>query len=162
MSVQTPQTRWILGPTAAELAAYGDLPRLVATLLHGRGVAPAQAATFLSDRALPLGDPFLLAGMAAAVARLRIAYERGEKVCVYGDYDADGLTAQALLVTALRAWGFPDVCTYTPHRDKEGYGLHDNALSQLADEGVQVVIAVDLGISNAAEVAKRRRRAAWM
>ena len=135
MSVQTPQTRWIVGPTATEMPDYGGLPRLVATLLHGRGIAPAQAAAFLSDRALPLGDPSLLAGMADAVARLRFAYEHGEKICVYGDYDADGLTAQAVLVTALRAWGFPDVSTYTPHRDREGYGLHNDALSHLADAG---------------------------
>ncbi len=130
------------------------MPHLVATLLHGRDIAPEQAAAFLNDRGQTLGDPFLLAGMADAVARLRFAYERGEKVCIYGDYDADGLTAQAVLVTALRAWGFPDVCTYTPHRDKEGYGLHHDALAHLTNDGVQLVIAVDLGISNAAEVAQ--------
>jgi single-stranded-DNA-specific exonuclease len=155
MTVRTPHARWTFERSTSEtdLAAYSALPRLVATLLHGRGIEATEAATFLSDRTQPLGDPFLLAGMTDAVARLRSAYERGEKVCVYGDYDADGLTAQALIVTALRAWGFTDVCTYTPHRDKEGYGLHHGALSQLAEEGVQVVIAVDLGISNAAEVA---------
>jgi single-stranded-DNA-specific exonuclease len=155
MTVRTPHARWTFerSTTETDLAAYDVLPRLVATLLHGRGIEATDAAAFLSDRTQPLGDPFLLAGMEAAVARLRSAYERGEKVCVYGDYDADGLTAQALIVTALRAWDFRDVCTYTPHRDKEGYGLHHGALAQLAEEGVQMVIAVDLGISNAAEVA---------
>lgn len=155
MTVRTP-ARWTFGatPTATDLDDFGTLPRLVATLLHARGVTPESAAAFLSDRTVSLADPCLLAGMAEAVARLRVARERSETVCVYGDYDADGLTAQALLVTALRAWGFADVRTYTPHRDREGYGLHHDALSELADGGVQVVIAVDLGISNAAEVAR--------
>ena len=155
MTVQSP-ARWTLGSTPSEtdLAAYGDVPRVVATLLLKRGVEPAQAAAFLSDRAQPLADPLLLAGMADAVARLRFAYAHDEKVCIYGDYDADGLTAQAVLVTALKAWGFPNICTYTPHRDRQGYGLHHAALSDLADDGVQVVIAVDLGISNAPEVAR--------
>lgn len=155
MTVHTP-ARWTVSATPAdtELAGYGDVPRIVAVLLHGRGVTPEAAAAFLSDRGLPLADPFLFSGMAEAVDRLRAAHVRSEKVCVYGDYDADGLTAQSLLVTALRSWGFTNVCTYTPHRDREGYGLHHDALTDLADDGVQVVIAVDLGISNAAEIAQ--------
>src|SRR5206468_2650546 len=137
-----------------DLAAFGDVPAIVAALLHGRGIAAAEAPSFMSDRTQPLADPFLLSGMADAVARLRYTHEQREKVCVYGDYDADGLTAQAVLVTALRAWGFAEVCTYTPHREREGYGLHRDALAELAEQGVALVIAVDCGISNAREVAE--------
>src|SRR5260221_5293449 len=104
MSVRTLPKRWSLAPppTVRDLAELGDMPGVAAAWLHGRGVAAADAPTFLSDRAQPLSDPLLLSGMADAVARLRYAHENGEKVCVYGDYDADGLTAQAVLVTALR------------------------------------------------------------
>jgi single-stranded-DNA-specific exonuclease len=156
MTVRTSPMLWSVTspPVDTDLASFGGVPPVVATLLHGRGISAREATTFLSDRTQSLADPSLLPGMADAVARLRYAYEHAEKVCVYGDYDADGLTAQAVLVTALRAWGFVDVCTYTPHREREGYGLHHEALSDLAGQGVHLVIAVDCGISNAGEVAR--------
>ncbi|MCA1724076.1 MAG: DHH family phosphoesterase, partial [Thermomicrobia bacterium] len=158
MTVQTPVTRWHMTdkPAQMRLDAYDGILPAVAALLDGRGIEPEEAAAFLNDRARVLSDPFLLAGMAEAVARIRDAYARSEKICIYGDYDADGLTAQALLVTAFRAsaWNFPDICTYTPHREREGYGLHHDALAALARDGVRVIIAVDCGISNSAEIAR--------
>jgi single-stranded-DNA-specific exonuclease len=158
MTVQTPATRWIVEPEAAraDLDAYQGIPPLVAALLHGRGIPPGDAAAFLNERGRSLADPFLLAGMADAVARIRDAYARSEKICIYGDYDADGLTAQAVLLTAFRAWNFPDVRAYTPHREREGYGLHDDALAELARDGVRLVVAVDCGISNVTEIARIR------
>ncbi len=156
MTVRTPATRWLLADNLAgeRLDRYEGIPSVVAALLRGRGIAPDDAPAFLNDRASLLADPYLLAGMADAVARIRAAYERPEKICIYGDYDADGLTAQALLVTSFRAWNFPDICIYTPHREREGYGLHHAALADLARDGVGVVIAVDCGISNPEEVAR--------
>ncbi len=156
MSVRTTPLRWQLALRMddADRAHYGDMPPLIAALLQGRGVPPADAATFLSDRAASLPDPMLMSGMADAVARIRRAHESGETVCIYGDYDADGLTAQAVLVIAFRAWGFADVRHYTPHREREGYGLHDRALAALVAQGSSLVIAVDLGISNAREIAR--------
>lgn len=156
MTVRIPATRWLVAPgsASADLDAYPGISPLVAALLHRRGIPPTAASAFLNDRARALADPILLAGMADAVARIREAYERAEKVCIYGDYDADGLTAQALLLTALRAWDFPNVCTYTPHREREGYGLHHGALAELARDGVGLVIAVDCGISNSEEIAR--------
>lgn len=158
MTVHTPATRWVVEPVSAraDLDAYDGIPPQVAALLKKRGIEPEGAAAFLNDRARPLADPFLLAGMAEAVARIRDAYARSEKVCIYGDYDADGLTAQAVLLTAFRAWNFPDVCAYTPHREREGYGLHHEALAELARDGVGLIVAVDCGISNADEVARVR------
>lgn len=156
MSVRAIPKRWSIAPPPAErdLAMFGAVPKIVATLLHVRGITAAEAPTFLSQGAQPLPDPMRLPGMWDAIARLRYAHEHVEKVCIYGDYDADGLTAQALLVTALRAWGFADVLIYTPHREREGYGLHSEALAEIAAQGVGLVIAVDCGISNAREVAE--------
>ncbi|MHB8645189.1 MAG: single-stranded-DNA-specific exonuclease RecJ, partial [Thermomicrobiales bacterium] len=158
MTVHTPATRWILQPDPApgELERYDGLSAVVARLLLERGIVPGDATAFLNDRASTLADPSLLAGMTEAVTRIRAAYARSEKICIYGDYDADGLTAQGLLVTAFRAWDFPDLCTYTPHREREGYGLHHDALAGLARDGVGLVIAVDCGISDAEEVARAR------
>jgi single-stranded-DNA-specific exonuclease len=102
MTVRTPATRWVVEPESAHaaLAAYGGIAPLVAALLSRRGIVPADAAAFLNDRTRALSDPFLLIGMDAAVARIREAYTQSEKICIYGDYDADGLTAQAVLPTA--------------------------------------------------------------
>jgi single-stranded-DNA-specific exonuclease len=160
MTAATMPLRWLLPdvPDDDALADYRDCPPLIARLLHARGIPCEAAATFLDASHRALGDPFLLPGMEAAVYRIRTAYELGETVCVYGDYDADGLTAQTLLVSALRAWGFPNVCWFTPHREHDGYGLHHHTLERLAADGVRLVIAVDCGISNVREIARARSR----
>ncbi len=152
--------RWQIAPppSAWQREAYGDLPPLVADVLGARGILPERAAAFLTAHTAPLGMPEDLPGMTAATCRIAAALRDRETICVYGDYDADGLTAQAVLVTALRAWGFPDVRLYTPHRDREGYGLNADALMALADAGVHLVIAVDCGISDAAAIAHARER----
>ena len=158
MTVHTPATRWLVDPETAQAALdrYHGIPPLVAALFHRRGISPGDAAAFLHDRSRALADPFLLAGMADAVARIRDAHARSEKICIYGDYDADGMTAQAVLLTAFRAWHFSDICTYTPHREREGYGLHDAALAELARDGVRVIVAVDCGIGDVDAVARVR------
>ena len=156
MTVRTPVTRWITTsePTDEHLASYENMTPVVAALLHGRGISAQDAAIFLNNETRALNNPFLLSGMDAAVARIRGAFVQSEKICIYGDYDADGLTAQALLVAAFRAWNFPNLRIYTPHREREGYGLHHDALAELARDSVGLIIAVDCGISNAAEIAR--------
>lgn len=160
MTAATTPLRWLLPatPDATALAAYRDFPPLIAGLLHARGIPCDAAETFLDSAHRALGDPYLLPGMDAAVHRIRTAYELRETICVYGDYDADGLTAQTLLVSALRAWNFTNVRLFTPHRERDGYGLHDHTLAQLAADGVHLVIAVDCGISNVREIARARSR----
>jgi len=155
MTVSATTTRWVIAPTPspARIAAYGDLPPLLATVLHARDITPEAARAFLSPLTAPLGDPFLLSGVPEAVARIHTAYTEREPICVYGDYDADGLTAQALLITALAAWGFTNLRRYTPHRNREGYGLNLDALAALVRDGVRLVIAVDCGISDATTIA---------
>lgn len=159
MSATATPLRWLMpaAPADSDLAAYAGQAPLIARLLHARGIAPAHADAFLDPDHRRLGDPFLLPGMADAVRRIRAAHDAGETICIYGDYDADGLTAQAALVRALRGWNFPtNVRWFTPHRERDGYGLHAHILAQLAQAGVHLVIAVDCGISNAAEIARAR------
>ena len=99
-------------------------------------------------------DPLGLAGMCDAVIAVGVAVHAGRRIAVYGDYDADGVTACAMLTTALRAAG-ADVVPYIPNRMTEGYGLHAPALQELAARGVQLVITVDCGTSSVDVAATR-------
>jgi len=122
-------------------------------VLAGRGLDGAEAAAFLSG-GMELLDPFGLEGMADAVVTLGVAVGEGRRIAVYGDYDADGVTACAMLTRALRAGG-ADVVPYIPNRMTEGYGLHAAALEELAAQGVRCVVTVDCGTSSV-EVAAHR------
>lgn len=114
-------------------------------------------AHFLSPKLAMLHDPFLLADMDAAVARIQYAIQKNEKIAIYGDYDSDGTTATALLVLLFQFLGHADVRYYIPHRLEEGYGLNEQALKNLAADGVRCVLTVDNGITalEEAEGAKR-------
>ncbi len=102
-----------------------------------------------------LGDPATLPDMPQAVARLRDAVEVGEKICVYGDYDADGVTATAILVRGLRCLG-ATVEYYIPHRVDEGFGLNQPAIRTIAARGAKLLVTVDCGTSDGSEVAAAR------
>ena len=121
--------------------------RAVATVLANRGYAePAAAGSFLEPVLAGLHDPFLLAGMSAAVSRLVLARQQREPVCVYGDYDVDGVSATALLIDFFSRVGIH--CTYhIPHRMEEGYGLSRDGLAMVAQGGARVVVSVDCGIT---------------
>lgn len=135
---------------------FPDLHPLVVQVLYNRNLSdPAGVAAFLTGCFEP-DDPFLLRNMGQATARLHRAINEQELVAVYGDFDADGVTATALLVIALRALG-GQVLPYIPHRVDEGYGLHCEALSELAAHGVRVVVTVDCGVRSLDEVAHARR-----
>jgi single-stranded-DNA-specific exonuclease len=112
-------------------------------VLAGRGLDGAEAAAFLSG-GMELLDPFGLAGMADAVVTLGVAVTEGRRIAVYGDYDADGVTACAMLTRTLRAGG-ADVLPYIPNRMTEGYGLHAAALEELATQGVRCVVRQPAG-----------------
>jgi single-stranded-DNA-specific exonuclease len=117
---------------------------------------PAEVQAFLAaDYKTGMHDSLLLKGMAEAVARIVHAIEGGEPMAVYGDFDTDGVTAVTLLVQALSAMG-GTIRPYIPHRTREGYGLNSQAVRQLADEGVRLLITVDCGISNAIEIAEAK------
>jgi single-stranded-DNA-specific exonuclease len=152
--------RWNVRPklTEAELTRWPDLPRLVVQLLHNRGVSdPDHMRRFLDCEPLGATDPLALRGMAEGVTRLQAAIRAGEPIAIFGDYDADGVTAAALLTQALRALGAtlrPQ--PYIPDRVEEGYGLNDAALEKLASEGMRVVITVDCGVRSVKEAATAR------
>ncbi len=149
---------WQVAPPAPadHLARFPQISPLIVQLLYNRGLtAPHDVRDFLAG-AHPDVNPFRLKGMNQAVTRLRQAIRQGELVAVYGDFDADGVTATALLVDALSALG-ARVKPYIPHRVDEGYGLNTGALRQLASQGVEVVVTVDCGIRSIREVSYGRK-----
>lgn len=132
---------------------FGEFSPIVLQLLQNRGlVAQAAVDEFLNpDYGEDLHDPFLFAPMATAVERVLQAAVRREAVLVYGDYDADGVCGSVLLVELLRTLGLsPDI--YIPYRESEGYGLNAGAVEEIISRGIKLVITVDCGVSNAAEV----------
>lgn len=138
---------------AAKLEKELRISPMLASLLATRGYDdPEQAAVFLRAGEEVRHGPFELYGMKEAVARIRSALNDGEKILVYGDYDADGVSSTALMIlllTRLKAnfeW-------YIPHRSKEGYGLHNHALEEAAGRGVSLVVTVDTGISAVGQIA---------
>lgn len=132
-----------------ELAEFAPIERAI---LARRGIGSRQAAaSFLERSSDQSEDPFQMADMRAAVDRLLRAREQEQQVVVYGDYDADGTSATALLVSALEAAGL-QVSWYVPNRFREGYGLNRAALKELADRGAELVVTVDCGIRASAVV----------
>ena len=139
------------------LSEFGDLPAAIARVLIGRGFEGyASAQQFLDAAGPPLRDPFALKNMDAAVARLRRAIDEREPLVVYGDYDADGVTATALMVSALRQLGGAAE-HYIPNRFEEGYGLNSAAIEKLHAQGTALIVTVDCGIRSVNEVSQARR-----
>jgi len=131
------------------LVASGYAP-LAAMVLASRGIRnSAQAHNYLDCNA-PLLDPFLMTDMDKAAGRVGLAMAMGEKIAVFGDYDVDGITATCLLTDFLRRHG-ANVVSYIPGRLEEGYGLNPIAIRQLHEEGIQLIITVDCGITAVAE-----------
>src|SRR6267142_651154 len=152
--------RWQLGEgtgrdavqQGARLASVLGIPAPVGRVLWARGYRePSQAERFLDPRFEHLPNPFELKGIDAAVSRLQRALAQGERVCVYGDYDVDGVTSTALLVSVLRKLG-GNVEFYVPHRLVEGYGLNVRALEKLAARGTRLVVSADCGVTAVAEI----------
>ena len=127
------------------------MPPLLHALLIQRGVASAaEAKAFLNPDESLLRDPMLLSDMEKAVSRLRAALAKGERVCVYGDYDVDGVTASAILYLHLRSLG-ANVRAYLPDRHREGYGLNEEAVRALSKD-TDLLVTVDCGV-NAVDMA---------
>jgi single-stranded-DNA-specific exonuclease len=127
----------------ARLCRELEIPNIIARLLVLRGVTDAESAQrFLNPTLKQLHDPFLLADMKPAVARLRRALEQGEKILIYGDYDVDGTMAVVILLTALRGLG-GQVEAFIPQRLGDGYGMRAAVVEQAAAKGFRVVISVD-------------------
>ena len=148
------RTYWRLLPPAERPIDIPGVHPLLAQLLYNRGISePSQVELFLSADKRLEADPFLLPDIHQAVSRTYQALFSGEQIAIYGDFDADGITATALLVQGLSALG-GRVIPYIPHRYREGYGLQVAALEKLRKQGVSLVITVDTGITAIAEIQK--------
>ncbi len=155
--MQAPAKRWQLHPAAppAFLQASPEHPLLL-QVLYNRGLRTAEEVdALLNGPDAVRENPYRLRDMPQAVQRILQALETGETICVYGDFDADGVSATALLVDALKAAG-ARVGAYIPDRVDEGYGLNQEAIQQIAGKA-QLLITVDCGIRSVAEVALAKR-----
>lgn len=153
-TIRTP--KWHIAPAIppATHDALGHIHPVLRQVLYNRGITtPAEAQAFLEGRYLGKTDPFLLADMDTAVARIQRAIENDETIYVYGDFDADGVTATVLLTQALRGLGLSrqQAQPYIPDRVDEGYGLNTEAISKLKENGAGLVISVDCGIRSILE-----------
>jgi single-stranded-DNA-specific exonuclease len=153
-----PARRWTLAAPVSprDLDRFSGFPPLIVQLLHNRNIRDPGAAHKFVQQGGTAHNPFQLKGMDAAVARLRTAISRQESIAVYGDFDADGVTATTLLVEVLRALG-AQVLPYIPHRVDEGYGLNLEALRHLYRQGVRLVVTVDCGVRSVEEVRQASR-----
>lgn len=137
--------------------AEGPFPSMIGQILASRGFAEAsQVDKLLFPKLNELKDPLLLKGMNQAVERLGRAALNKEKICIYADFDLDGTSGLALLITGLRALGFEDVIHYQPKRLSEGYGFHAQAVEELHQQGVSLIVTVDVGITANPAVEKAR------
>ncbi|MGE7912841.1 single-stranded-DNA-specific exonuclease RecJ [Lysinibacillus xylanilyticus] len=124
-----------------------QLSAIAAKILAARGCeTTADAESLLNMTEASIHDPFLMHGMAEAVARIEQALENGEKILIYGDYDADGVTSTTVMLNVLLDLG-ADVSFKIPNRFIHGYGPHEALFREAHDEGVQLIITVDNGIS---------------
>lgn len=131
-------------------------PYLVSTVLASRGiVSETEAADFLICDHCLSHSPLLMADMDLAVSRINRAIANEERIAVFGDYDVDGITATVILVDYLRGRN-ADVVHYIPRRIEDGYGLSAEAIDTLREQGVQLMVTVDCGITGVDEVAYAR------
>ena len=152
-----PPSPWVVDPCppgdAARLAEALDIRRTTAEVLIRRGHSTPAAARAFLDQDGPVHDPMLLGDMEAACERIERAIAAGERICVHGDYDADGICATALAVAVLRELGAA-VESRLPSRFEEGYGLAVETVERLAADGVALLITVDCGITAVEAVAR--------
>jgi single-stranded-DNA-specific exonuclease len=150
--------RWLVKRTNKEflehLSKNASISSTLAQILINRGIKDAESVrAFLSPSLDDLHDPFLLNDMDRAVERLKRAIERDETVFIYGDYDADGITATALLLSELRRIGV-NACYHIPDRITEGYGISIKGIEKARACGADLIVTADCGISSGDEIAR--------
>lgn len=151
-----PKARWIIHetrkPQTEALVNNLGISPLLAGLLAARGLTDvAEAERFLNAGLKHLEDPFLMDGMESAVGRIQHALEQGQKIRIYGDYDADGISSTSLMIALMKKLQ-ANFDYYIPHRVREGYGLNKAALDHAAANGIGLLITVDTGISAYTEI----------
>jgi single-stranded-DNA-specific exonuclease len=155
-------SRWILRgePFPDGNGSQGAICSILERLVRQRGLpAGMDLEGFLNPRLRDLADPFLIPDMRPAVERLLLAADRGEAVCIFGDYDVDGVTSIALMRRILRAYGL-EPRHFIPRRSSEGYGLSEAAIARCLAEGPKpdLLVTVDCGTVSVAEIASLRER----
>jgi single-stranded-DNA-specific exonuclease len=149
------QKRWLVAPeiTKKFQEKFPEINPVVLQLIYNRGIKTQEEIDeFLNpDYGQDIHDPFLFLNMEKVVSQIYEAIRKGEKIVVHGDYDADGVSSSVLLVTTLEALG-GRVEVYIPHREREGYGLNQKTVRELARNGCNLIITCDCGIANREEV----------
>ncbi len=152
---------WQLAPKAPKefLYQFDESNSLVAQLFYNRHLQDKNAIEkFLNpDYHTGLYDPFLIQDMEKATDRIFKAIQKKERIMIYGDYDADGITSTVLLYKTLKFLGAENLETYIPHRQKEGYGLHKKNIQKFKQQKINLIITVDCGITNIQQVAEAKR-----
>ena len=147
--------KWMLAhidkDVAADVAEAHSLDPFTALILTSRGITEYEDVEEFFDSDFAFCDPYLIRDMDRAVQRIQKAIDGFEKICDYGDYDADGGTSTALMYSFLRSAG-ADVTYYIPDRITEGYGMNKDAVKKIADSGARLIVTVDNGISSAEEI----------
>jgi single-stranded-DNA-specific exonuclease len=158
MNARPLRKRWLIDeriPPEVD-SLLGDYPAIFRQILFNRGHSSVDACKQFLDCTIPAGtEPANMLGIPEAVDRIRWAINRNEPIAVYGDYDADGVTATALLVQVLKSLG-ADSTAYIPNRFDEGYGLNKDALDSLHSDGKKLVITVDCGVRSIPEARHAR------
>mgnify|MGYP000531297394 FL=1 len=134
-----------------EISKKYNLNKLLATILVNRNIEENQIETYLNPNRKNFHDPFLMPDMEIAVNRILKAIGNKEKIIIYGDYDVDGITSITVLKSFLKDRGI-DVDQYIPNRLEEGYGLNNPAVKKIAEQGYDLMITVDCGISGIEEI----------
>lgn len=134
------------------------LQELLETLLASRGVSPDERDDFLNPKYEKLHSPLLLPDMERARDRLIEAVENNEHIVVFSDYDADGIPGAVVLDDLFKRIGYENVSFYIPHRHDEGYGLNLEAMEECAERGARLIVTVDCGINDVAEIALAKER----
>ena len=135
--------------------AVEGVPQLIQRILEVRGFSSKdQIDRLLFPKLADLKDPLSLKGMDIAVTRMVQAYKQDETICIYADFDLDGTSGLALLKTGLLGLGFKKVLHYQPKRLSQGYGFHIEAVEELKNQGVSLIVTVDVGIT-AVETVRR-------
>ena len=148
----TVHRRWFVNRTNPDyiqyLAKSASISPVLAQILINRGLkTPAEITSFVAPDISQLSDPFDMPGMKTAVKRITAAKKKGERVFVHGDYDADGLTATAILVHALMMLGI-DCRYFIPNRMEHGYGFKPPSVRKAKEIGASLIITVDCGITS--------------
>jgi single-stranded-DNA-specific exonuclease len=140
----------------SRLASELNIPRGIAAVLVGRNFTTFESCkAFFRPDLNSFYDPFLFTSMEKAVSRILEAIDKNEKIMVYGDYDVDGVTSTALMISVLRALK-AECDYYLPNRLTEGYGISKNGIEQIRQSGAKLIISVDCGITSNEEVSLAR------